>query len=293
MRALHESRGILWAAGSGSGQSFVQTLRWEKRNIASTFILGGMTFEFGGTEASKAFLQRNQKFLPKFERLLDLANKCFGRQLQPKNRTEDICFGLGHTCREDFMEIVFLCANGYSNAGLKLLRGLYERAVALAYIVKFPEKADRFMNFAAIQEHRAMEAAVALVGEEEFDKVMGPKETVAEIRKRFQAIRPDFQRTISWDQSVGAMAKELGVSYSQSYLACYAIPNFAIHATLASAARWEGHGNSESEADFVVLNAALVLVLVLDSQTKLFGLNLETEIATLWQDLMEKPDTDA
>jgi hypothetical protein len=100
-----------------------------------------VTFEFGDTEASNAFLHRNQKFLPKFERLMDLANKCFGRQLQPKNRTEDICFGLGHTCREDFMEIVFLCANGYSNAGLKLLRGLYERSVALAYIVKFPEKA--------------------------------------------------------------------------------------------------------------------------------------------------------
>ena len=224
---------------------------------------------------------------------MDLANKCFGRQLQPKNRSQHICFGLGHTCREDFMEIVFLCANGYSNAGLKLLRGLYERAVALAYIVKFPEKADRFMNFAAIQEHRAMEAALELVNEAEFDKVMGSKETVAEIRKRFQNIKPDFPRTVSWDQSVGSMAKELGVSYSQFYLVCYAIPNFPIHATLASAARWEGQGNSDSEADLVVLNAALVFALVLDSQNKLFGLNLETEIATLWQDLMEKPDTDA
>jgi hypothetical protein len=29
-----------------------------------------VTFEIGNTEASKAFLHRNQKFLPKFERLL-------------------------------------------------------------------------------------------------------------------------------------------------------------------------------------------------------------------------------
>src|SRR5262249_41693182 len=99
-----------------------------------------MTFELGGTDASKAFIVRNRKFLGQFDRLMDLGNKCFGRQLQPKNRTEDICFGLGHTCREDFMEIVFLAANGYSNAALKLLRGLYERAVALAYIIRFPEK---------------------------------------------------------------------------------------------------------------------------------------------------------
>jgi len=165
-----------------------------------------MIFEFGKTDAFFAFLQRNQTFLPKFERLLDLGNKCLARQLRPKNRTEDICFGLGHTCREDFLEIVFLAAHAYSNGALKLLRGLYERAVALAYIMKFPEKADRFMNFAAIQEHRGMEAALGLVSETEFDKAMGPDNTVAEIRKRYNAIKPDFQSTVSWDQSVGAMA---------------------------------------------------------------------------------------
>jgi len=174
---------------------------------------------------------------------------------------------------------------------LKLLRGPYERAVALAYIIKFPEKADRFTNFAAIQEHRAVETALELVREADFDKFMEPDSTVAEIRKRFQAIKPDFPRAVSWDQSVGAMAKELGVPYSQLYLVCYAIPNFSIHATLASAARWEGQGSSESEADFVVLNAAWIFVLVLDSQNKLFTLNLKAEIATLWEELMKQPDS--
>jgi hypothetical protein len=72
--------------------------------------------------------------------------------LRPKNRTEDICFGLGHTCREDFLEILFLAANGYSNGALKLLRGLYERALTMSYIIKSPAKADRFMSFVAIQE---------------------------------------------------------------------------------------------------------------------------------------------
>lgn len=250
-----------------------------------------MTFEFGDTESCMAFLKRNQKFLPKFEKLMDLGNKCFGRRVKPENRAEDICFGLGHTCREDFMEIVFLAANGYSNAGLKLLRALYERAVALAYIVKFPEKADRFMNFAAIQEYRAMEAALELVSEADFDKRVGADYRAAEIRKRFQAIKPDFSRAVSWDQSVGAMVKELGVPYSQLYSVCYAIPNFSIHATLASAARWDGRGNSESEADVVVLNAAWIFALVVDSQNKLFGLHLGPDIAAVWQDLTQKPDT--
>ena len=57
---------------------------------------------------------------------------------------------------------------------MKLLRGPYERAVALAYIIKFPEKADRFTNFAAIQEHRAVETALELVREADFDKFRPP-----------------------------------------------------------------------------------------------------------------------
>jgi len=54
-----------------------------------------LTFEFGDTNATKAFLKRNQKFLPKFERLMDLGNKCFGRAPRPTSRGEDIASGWG------------------------------------------------------------------------------------------------------------------------------------------------------------------------------------------------------
>jgi len=91
-----------------------------------------MIFEFGETEASQAFWDRHPSFYPAFERLMTLGNKCFGRPIQPKNRTEDICFGLGHTCREDFLEVLSLAVNGYGNGASKLLRGLYERAVVMA-----------------------------------------------------------------------------------------------------------------------------------------------------------------
>jgi hypothetical protein len=86
------------------------------------------------------------------------------------------------------------------------------------------------------------------------------------------------------------MAKELAVPYSQLYLVCYAIPNFSIHATLASAARWEGQGDSESEADFLVLNASWVFALVLDSQDQLFDLNLHAEINAICRELQEYPN---
>jgi hypothetical protein len=185
------------------------------------------------------------------------------------------------------LEIVFLAVNGYSNGALKLLRGLYERAVTMAYIIKSLAKADRFMNFAAIQEHRGMEAALEFVSEADFDKAMGPGNTVAEMRTRYQAIKPQFRKAVSWDESIASITKDVGQPYTLMYLQCYVIPNFAIHATLASAARWEGADSSPSEADFMVLNAAWILVTVMESQSDLFGLGLQAEIDALWQELQD------
>ena len=128
-----------------------------------------MDFEFGETAEGKAFFTRSPKFADVFLALGDIGNKCFGREINPKNRLEDICFGLGHTCRDDYLEVVFLAVNGYGVGASKILRGLYERAVALAYIISDPAKAERMVRFAAIQEHRAMEAALKVVTEGEFD----------------------------------------------------------------------------------------------------------------------------
>lgn len=111
-----------------------------------------------------------------------LANKTLGRQYQPKNRLQEICFNLGETCRVDFLEILFLAVHGWGIGASKLLRGLYERSVALAYMIKHPEKAEHFVRYAAIQEYKMMVPAVELVGEEEFDRVIGGTATVADIK---------------------------------------------------------------------------------------------------------------
>jgi hypothetical protein len=43
-------------------------------------------------------------------------------------------FDMGHSCPGDFREIAFLGVNGYGRGASKVLRGLYERAVTLAYL---------------------------------------------------------------------------------------------------------------------------------------------------------------
>ncbi len=58
------------------------------------------TFEIGETTQSEAFLQRNPKFIPAFEHLEALTNKCFMRIFQtPITPADELCFNLGETCR--------------------------------------------------------------------------------------------------------------------------------------------------------------------------------------------------
>src|SRR5271165_1023170 len=116
-------------------------------------------FEISDTAKSRTFVARNPMFPAAFVKLLDLSNKCFGRNPRDKDHREHICFWLGHTCRQDFLEVVFLAINGYGAGATKILRSPYERAVTVEYLIQNPKKVDRFLQFAAIQENRAMEAA--------------------------------------------------------------------------------------------------------------------------------------
>jgi hypothetical protein len=180
-----------------------------------------MMFEIGDTQKSRAFAACNPQFPAAFERLMAVANKCFGRPPASKNQFEDICFWLGHTCRQDFIEIAFLAVHGYGGGATKILRSLYERAVTIEYIIRNPEKVGRFVRFAAIQEHRALEAALrAGITEVSIDAAVGPPNTVAEIRERFNQFKGEFKATrcetcgvktpLSWDIDLSSMVRQVG-----------------------------------------------------------------------------------
>ena len=93
-----------------------------------------MELDFGQTAQSDMFFAQYPKFCPAFARLITLSNKCFGREYKSRNSLEGICFGLGHACRDDFIEVAFLSVHGHGGGALKILRGLYERAVTLDYL---------------------------------------------------------------------------------------------------------------------------------------------------------------
>jgi hypothetical protein len=260
-----------------------------------------INFEFGETAASNAFWQRNPKAFAAFVRLLELTNKTFGREYALRNRVDDICFNLGETCRTDFLEILFLAVNGYGVGAQKLLRGLFERALALEYIRTHPEKAERFVRYAAIQEYKASRAAADVVGEAQFDAAMPPENALAEQQKRYNEFRSEFEQTdckkcntkrvaISWDIDVKSMVTKVGPPFDMLYFGCYAMANLHVHATLASAFQDESpHETPEQrnirDAEFAVMNAILAFLAVLESQNNLFHLGLQKDIRACYKDL--------
>lgn len=256
-------------------------------------------FEFGETAQSHAYLERFPNLPQAFERLVSLSNKVFGRPANFKSRMEDVVFSLGHTCREDLLEVVFLAVNGYDSGAMKLVRGLYERALTVCYIAKNPDQAERFGRFAGIQEKKLLDAALKIVTEEVFDKQMGEENTAAKIRERYEAVKPEFQVTvcktckrkstsISWGIDIPSMVQKVGAPFDQVFLTGYAIPNLSVHATLASALnRTADEPESMSHDDEVAIFTAIVVFFsLLRVQNSVFELGLEEEISACENELI-------
>jgi len=260
-------------------------------------------FEFGETVAAKAFWDRNPKAPTALTRLFDLANMCFSRSFHANDRAEDIVFNLGQTCRDDFLEIVFLAVNGYGAASQKLLRGLFERAVAIEYIRINQEKAERFVRYAAIQEFKAAKKALDVVTQEEFDRVVAAKGTsFSRMKQLHDEVKPEFQITacdkcgtkttaFSWDIDVASMVNKIGEPYSTVYVGAYTLPTLSIHATLASAfSRHDADDKDDQnvhEAEFALIVASMLFIAVARSQNEAFSLDLGREIDTCWNDVTD------
>lgn len=252
------------------------------------------TFEFGQTTQSRSFFERNPNFLPALERLVVLINKCFVRSsLAPTHSAAKISFSLGETCRQDFLEVLFLAVNGYGVAAFKLLRGLYERAVTMAYIMKHPEKADRFRAYNAIHDAKSAEAALALVTEEVLDQAIAPF-TVRQLRELREQVKSEFQVTrcykcgnkgtaFTWDIDFASMVRDLGDPYRLYYMPAYIHPSLHIHATFASLSESSAGDRRREErntadCDGALMIATRVLLSVIRSQDIFFPLNLSTEL---------------
>ena len=109
----------------------------------------------GNAAEQKEFLAANPARTKAIENLYASAKQVFLRTLTSNVPADRVGFYLGRICVEEFSEIFLLAGNGHGIGALKILRGMFERAVTAAYILANPDQADAFLEYDKVNKHKA------------------------------------------------------------------------------------------------------------------------------------------
>ena len=259
---------------------------------------------FGNSVESKDFVRRHSLFLEKFPNIKAALDIAFIRVLEHSSLTDRTIFFCGRLCAEDFMEIMLLCGNGYGVGGLKLVRGMYERAVTARYLQIHPEETQRFVDFHWVQQ-RKLGIAIQRTYRE---KVLSD-ETIKRVEDKFQEVRDQFVITVCADcgrRDVGftwskldfvSMANTVG-SLGDLIVPAYYLPMRQAHSTMdAILSRLKqgeeqliefDEGPQRSTADEAMITAHNILLNILDLQKEHFGLaQLDAPLQRCFADFLE------
>lgn len=255
--------------------------------------------KFCCTDESQAFTKRHSKLMEKLQPLFATLHKTFIRQLDAVEASDRVIFFLGRLSVEDFMEILLLCGNGYGIGGMKLLRGLYERAVTLGYIAKHPDQAEQFLEYHYIHQRKHFNHAKVVFPMND----LSPQQ-IEEIESNYQKVKNTYQEEIckkcgttrtmfAWSKlDLLSMARIAGLD--RLYLQCYYNPTLQAHATVSSMItrmklRQDGgvsfdEGAQREKADLALLGAHNVILSVLDVVNEYFELQLHDELQDRFED---------
>jgi len=234
------------------------------------------------------FERRNVAFLQAWPRAHRLIERFFLRDLGSPAKVDVLVFYLGRLCVEDFAELLLVCGNGYGIAGKKLLRGLYERAVAAQYLHAHPEEADHFEEYWFVTLHKLARVVretlgAAAIPDEEWMRIEGD---AMRVRDNFRVTDCEKCKTTrinhTWSKSdFVTMARENPALWSLVASAYYdTLPH--AHANFGGILQRLGvqedavtftDESSASECDFVLGTAHTVLLLALELQRVHFQLN--------------------
>jgi hypothetical protein len=172
---------------------------------------------FGFQERWQAFQERNEKFLSRFISLQAAFDVAFARSMSDSEPIDRVVYMLGRLCVEDFFEIILLAGNGYGIGALKLLRGLYERAVTLGYLSEHPSEVDLFLNYHLVHQHKLLGAIKRTFGDDALPAAM-----TAEQEQQYEKVKDDYRVTVckkcgttrvnnTWKLDLVSMAHETGI----------------------------------------------------------------------------------
>jgi hypothetical protein len=230
----------------------------------------------------------------KSKKLYSTLEKIFIRKLQPKISADKVVFFLGRLCVEDFNEVFLLCANGYGFGGLKIIRGLYERAVTSGYIAENPSEAETFLEYHFIHKGKMLHHAREFI---DINKRM-TKSEIEETERRYAEYKEKFKEPLckkcgtyrtkfSWSElDTASMAQKIGLG--NLYFPGYFYPTLQTHATPSSLmARLIMHDEDNASfdessqrewADTALITAHNIIISVLKIQNIYFTLMLDNEI---------------
>ena len=251
----------------------------------------------------EAFLSRHSRFAEKLQLLTQTFQRVFIRKVETSDPADRVVFYLGRLSVEDFMEILLLCGNGYGIGGMKLLRGLYEKAVTLGYIAKKPDKAQKFLEYHYVHLGKQFNHANLVFPMHEHLTAL----QIEEIQSRYKKAKDNYQEVVcekcgttrirfSWSElDLLSMAREAGLH--KLYLQCCYDPTLQAHATVCSlTARMKLRDNGQvtfddgaqrQKADLALNSAHKIILHLLGVVNEYFKMGLENEIQERLADFMD------
>jgi hypothetical protein len=258
----------------------------------------------GFSDEWQAFFERHPLWSVKFKLLHTTSEKFFIRTFQPRDAADSVIFFMGRLCIEDFNEIFLLCGNGYGFGALKILRGLYERAVTSGYIAKNPDQAEPFLEYHHIHKGKMLKHAKKFFAEIEnlvdLEEINNAEKLYKKYKDKFQeplCKRCNKYRTrLSWSSlDLLSMAKK--VDMEELYFPGYYYPTLHTHTTATSIisrvkAKADGgmsfiERSQRDWSDKALITAHNILIRVLLIQNTYFDLRLDDELGQRKDDFVE------
>ncbi len=196
---------------------------------------GGPEGTFGRPQELHFFRTHYNEFLSRLPHLVACVDVAFRRKVEFPTSSDRVVFLLGWLIADDFSELGLLCENGYGIGALKLLRGIYERAVTARYVSGHPKEATDFIEYYWMILERMDKDSIASRGvpfhnSEDFETI---KSHVRGIRSRHkgQSERKDFR---SWSKKSFKTLAQEDANLWKLYVPAYLIPTFETHATVTN-----------------------------------------------------------
>jgi len=195
---------------------------------------------FGFPEEWADFRKRHALFLERFPHITAATAAAFSRVMPESEQIERFVMLYGRLCVEDFYEIMLCCGNGYGFGALKLLRGLYEKAVTLEYLNDNPDEVDAFFDYRHVSDHKLFRSVT-----DAFGPGVLPEELQKEVSDNYLRVKDQYMITacprcdtkrvnISWSKlDFASMAKRTRI-LGKLIQSAYYLPMRHTHSTGAS-----------------------------------------------------------